>query len=95
MPTISELRAELERGIPELWHSCEEIAEKWTAQIRSNLDELDSEKTAFPKTFTDPVLGPLELFEWEVAILDSPLLQRLSRNDAVGKRVTVWELLVL
>ncbi len=77
------LRSHLAEKIPALWTACEEIATEWSSQIVSNLETLSSERIAFPKTFTDPVLGPIELFEWEVAILDSPLLQTFARSAAI------------
>ena len=84
------LREELANRLPALWRSISEIADKWMAPILANLDSLDDARIAFPKTFTDPVLGPIELFEWEVAILDSPLLQRLRGVRQLGMAHAVY-----
>src|SRR6266540_7211816 len=79
-----DLRACLKEKIPALWLEVNDIAQEWTEQVVANLDALPSDHTTFPKTFTDPILGPIELFEWEVALLDSPLLQRLRGVRQLG-----------
>lgn len=79
-----ELRALLESETPRLWAEINAIAVEWASPILENLEGLPSERTAFPKTFTDPILGPIELFEWEVALLDSPMLQRLRGVRQLG-----------
>ncbi len=75
--TAREIRSELEKLVPTLWTQVNSLSDNWAADILANLNRRDGSHTAFPKTFTDPVLGPVELFEWEIVILDSPLLQRL------------------
>jgi len=84
------LRSHLAEEIPNLWAACDAIGSEWTAQVIANLESLSSERTAFPKTFTDPVLGPVELFEWEVAVVDSPLLQRLRGVRQLGMAHAVY-----
>ncbi len=90
MLNASELRSNLAAEIPTLWTAISAISEKWAARAVSNLDQLSAERVAFPKTFTDPVLGPIELFEWEVAILDSPLIQRLRGIRQLGMAHAVY-----
>jgi HD superfamily phosphohydrolase len=86
----NELRHELEKCAPNLWQEVAVLADAWAQEIHKNLSRRSGLPTAFPKTFTDPVLGPVELFEWEVAMLDSPLLQRLRGIRQLGMAHTVY-----
>lgn len=58
-----------------------ELLPAWTTPIKENLGRRKS-KEGFPKTVNDAVWGVIELFLWEVAILDSPLAQRLGVFDS-------------
>jgi HD superfamily phosphohydrolase len=84
------LRAELNKCAPVLWGELTNIAKEWVEEIEQNLARRSGLGTAFPKTFTDPILGPIELFEWEVALLDSPLLQRLRGIRQLGMGHAVY-----
>src|SRR5258708_3575310 len=85
-----ELRLELGRRAPTLWGEISSVAGQWAKAIEENLDRRSGLYVAFPKTFTDPVLGPVELYEWEVAMLDSPLLQRLRGIRQLGMAHAVY-----
>lgn len=90
MMNSKELRQQLQASAPSLCQEINTIASAGSVQIEQNLTRRFGQGLAFPKTFTDPVLGPVELFEWEVAILDSPLLQRLRGIRQLGMAHTVY-----
>src|SRR4051812_4552629 len=85
-----ELRDHLKEAIPELWTEMNQIAKSWSQDIIKNLERRSGQPAAFPKTFTDPLLGPVELFEWEISILDSPLMQRLRGVRQLGMAHTAY-----
>jgi len=78
-----ELRKELANVAPELWSAVAEISQSNLVPILKNLDRQPS-SYSFPKTINDPIWGSIELYPWEVAILDSPLLQRLRGVSQLG-----------
>lgn len=84
-----ELRKELERVGPGLWDAISEIAKNGFEPILRNLDRRPS-TDSFPKTINDPIWGSIELYPWEVAILDSPLLQRLRGISQLGLAYYVY-----
>jgi HD superfamily phosphohydrolase len=88
--TAQELRAKLNAQVPSLWSSVNSIAQEWSDPIVASLERMQDRPTGFPKTFTDPVLGTIELFEWEVILLDSPLLQRLRGVRQLGMAHSVY-----
>ncbi|MGP0074791.1 MAG: HD domain-containing protein [Bryobacteraceae bacterium] len=77
------LRRELAAVAPGLWHAISEIALSGVEPILLNLERKPSSES-FPKTINDPVWGSIELYPWEIAILDSPLLQRLRGVSQLG-----------
>ena len=81
---------QLEKRVPTLWSAVNALSESWTAAVIENLERRSGSRIPFPKIFTDPVLGPIELFDWEVAILDSPLLQRLRGVRQLGMASAVY-----
>src|SRR5688572_21452842 len=85
-----QLRKALDTNASELWSAVNSLAASWSGEILENLSRRSGRPTAFPKTFTDPLLGPVELFEWEIAILDSPLLQRLRGIRQLGMAYMVY-----
>ena len=73
----------MSKRAPTLWSNISSIAEQCVPTIIENLDRKSSHER-FPKTLNDPVWGSVELYPWEVAILDSPLLQRLRGVSQLG-----------
>lgn len=78
-----DLRLELSEKAPGLWSAISEIAKRCIPTILENLS-LKSSRERFPKTLHDPVWGTIELYPWEIAILDSFLLQRLRGISQLG-----------
>jgi HD superfamily phosphohydrolase len=78
-----DLRQEISDSAPELWKATSTIAEVCVCPIIHNLDRKLS-SSSFPKTINDPIWGGIELYPWEIAILDSPLLQRLRGVSQLG-----------
>lgn len=81
------LRFELLRrfgdSAPQLRTSTENLAQRWLAPMLERLDQGRYRKL-FPKIFNDPVWGTLELLPWEIALMDSPFLQRLRGVRQLG-----------
>jgi hypothetical protein len=77
------LRRAIATKAPVLVEMLQGLIQQWISPIRENLSRRRS-KDGFPKTFNDPIWGVVELYPWEVAILDSPLLQRLRRVKQLG-----------
>jgi HD superfamily phosphohydrolase len=84
-----ELRKEFTDVAPQLWKAISQIAQSGIRSILKNLDRKPSSDT-FPKTINDPIWGSIELYPWEVAILDSPLLQRLRGVSQLGLAYYVY-----
>ena len=86
---LSQLRSNLECKAPTLWRELGALAERWTATA---LDRLEASRlrTAYPKTFNDPIWGVVELLPWETVLLDSPLLQRLRGVRQLGMAHLVY-----
>lgn len=78
------LRRQIREAAPRLWTRIKGLVEPWTGPIIENLNRKGGGKPPFPRTFNDPVWGGIELFPWECAILDSPLLQRLRGIRQLG-----------
>ena len=83
MIDADRLRARFESAAPNLWSCVSNLTEEWLRPTISFLDTSHSNST-FPKTFNDPIWGVIELFPWEVVILDSQLLQRLRGVRQLG-----------
>ena len=81
--TTEEFRDLARREAPNLWSAVGNLSAKWSACIVDSLNS-SNDKIGSPKTFADPVLGPIDLFEWEVILLDSPFLQRLRGIRQLG-----------
>ncbi len=78
-----EVRKDVANVAPELWNAISQIAQIAISPIVLNLNRKHSSES-FPKTINDPIWGSIELYPWEVAILDSPLLQRLRGISQLG-----------
>jgi hypothetical protein len=68
---------------PQLKVSTENLARRWLEPMVERLDQGRYRKL-FPKIFNDPVWGTLELLPWEIALMDSPFLQRLRGVRQLG-----------
>lgn len=66
-----------------LWTQISKLASEWLAPVLTKLESQPC-STCFPKAFNDPVWGTIELYPWEVLLLDSPLLQRLRGVRQLG-----------
>jgi hypothetical protein len=88
--SAERLRSQLAARAPALCREVDSLVAGWVEGIEESLRRYEDTQTAFPKTFTDPVLGPIELFEWEVLLLDSPLLQRLAGIRQLGMGYAVY-----
>lgn len=84
-----DLRKQLDVVAPDLWNAISQIAETSVEPILRNLERRPS-SDSFPKTINDPIWGSIELYPWEVAILDSPLLQRLRGISQLGLAYYVY-----
>lgn len=74
IPTLSSVA-------PVLTHQIEELARGWLSPLLTDA-ALAGHRGL--KTFTDPVWGTISLHPWEVALLDTPLVQRLRGVKQLG-----------
>lgn len=89
MPDAQNLRDRISKAAPSTVQAVAAIVEPWTRRIKDNLSRCTSNQT-FPKRINDPVWGVIELYPWEVCLLDSPLLQRLRGIKQLGLAHTVY-----
>lgn len=78
-----DVRNRLIRDAPKLAAQTEILVKGWLQDL---LDRLQTgELPEFrPKQVNDPIWGTIELLPWEVAILDTPLLQRMRGVRQLG-----------
>ncbi|AKJ07402.1 hypothetical protein ATI61_111350 [Archangium gephyra] len=69
-----QVRGELQRAAPELMKSIEAFVSERTKDARDTSS----------KSINDPVWKTISLYRWEVALLDSAMLQRLRRIRQLG-----------
>lgn len=68
---------------PQLAEQTADLVDRWLADLRTRL--ASSESIEFrPKQVNDPVWGMIELLPWEVALLDTPLIQRMRGVRQLG-----------
>jgi hypothetical protein len=73
----------LRKVAPTLASQVDELCAIWLAPLEAKLKA--GTKSQFrPKQINDPVWGSIELFPWEVALLDSPMLQRMRGVRQLG-----------
>jgi HD superfamily phosphohydrolase len=89
MVDVDRLHSGIAALAPNLTASLSTLLQGWVPPIIKNLDCRRS-RDGFPKIVNDPVWGVIELYPWEVAILDSPLLQRLRGIRQLGFAHTVY-----
>lgn len=69
---------------PSLFAELDPLVDGWLAELLAKL-EVEKTSGAFrPKQVNDPVWGTVELMPWEVALLDTPMLQRLRGVRQLG-----------
>jgi HD superfamily phosphohydrolase len=77
------LRRQLAAVAPTLFSQIDALVEHWLRSLLSKLQE--GRTTEFrPKQINDPIWGTIELLPWEVALLDTPLLQRMRGVRQLG-----------
>ena len=89
MDDHANFRSQLRSVAPNACDAIDELLNSWCAVIRNNLDRHPA-RSSFPKTINDPIWGVIELYPWEIALLDSPLLQRLRGVRQLGLASTVY-----
>jgi hypothetical protein len=89
MPDAAGLRCALRDAAPKLWAALDGVA---AVCLKPLVDRLSSSSTSkgLPKTFNDPIWGVIELMPWEVALVDTPLLQRLRGIRQLGMAHLVY-----
>ena len=58
--------------------------------VEDNIDAGKSRKYQFPKEILDPCVGYIKLNSWEIAIIDTPLFQRLRKITQLGLAYQVY-----
>ncbi len=86
----ADLRKAISAAASKLTAEVDKLTAPWAEEITQNLIRHEGGKPSFPKTFTDPVHGPIDLYGWEIAILDSSLLQRLRGIRQLGLAPLVY-----
>ena len=77
------MRRRLREKAPELSKQVDALVAEW---LKPLLEKLDAGRFAEfrPKQVHDPIWGTIELLPWEVALLDTPLLQRMRGVRQLG-----------
>jgi HD superfamily phosphohydrolase len=76
-------RSRLRSAAPALTSRIDELTGAWLGRLAARL--ADSNSPPFrPKQVNDPIWGTIELLPWEVALLDTPLLQRMRGVRQLG-----------
>ena len=85
-PPPYELIKELRGAGGELYSAVNGLTEKWLAPVRLRLVEISQGRdlTLRAKLVNDPVWSALELFDHEILLVDSPLIQRLRGVRQLG-----------
>lgn len=84
-----ELRQQFNSIAPQLWAAVSELAESWLRPVHAMLERAPG-SPRLPKTFNDPIWGIIELYSWEMVLLDSVLLQRLRGVRQLGMAHLVY-----
>ena len=77
---VGAVRTALQAAAPDLAAEINILCEGW---LRPLIDRLDNAEFR-PKLINDAIWGTVELLPWEVALLDSPLLQRMRGVRQLG-----------
>ena len=82
MGAIPTLRTTVRKAAPSLLKAADELCECW---LKSTIEKVRDDPRQFrPKQINDPIWGTVELRPAEVALLDSPLLQRMRGVKQLG-----------
>lgn len=73
-------RYEARAAAPDLTVEIDELCEEWLRPLSEGLESAEFR----PKQINDAVWGTVELLPWEVALLDTPLLQRMRGVRQLG-----------
>lgn len=76
----SGLRSVVRSAAPELTAAFDELCEVWLRPLIAKLETASFR----PKQINDAIWGTVDLFPWEVALLDAPLLQRMRGVRQLG-----------
>jgi hypothetical protein len=74
------LRSRLRESAPDLTKAIDELCQEWLGPLEERLGKVDFR----PKQINDAVWGTIELLPWEVALLDTPMLQRMRGVRQLG-----------
>jgi len=80
---VSDIRKTLRGVAKNLVKEVDDVCEQWLTNLVSKIDD-DAPLDFQPKQVNDPVWGTIELLPWEVAILDTPFMQRLRGVRQLG-----------
>ena len=78
-----ELRKQILQHAPALSADIEQLVRGWLGDLTARLKSHPSPEFQ-PKQVNDPIWGTIELLSWEVALLDSQLLQRMRGVRQLG-----------
>jgi HD superfamily phosphohydrolase len=78
-----ELRKRLLQAAPKLAAQTESLVQGWLSDLLEKLKAGHFPEFR-PKQVNDPIWGTIELLPWEVALLDTPLLQRMRGVRQLG-----------
>lgn len=81
-----ELQKAIRAAAPEVSATFDALCAQWLAPLAEGLDEVRPR----PKQVNDAVWGTVELFPWEVALLDTPLFQRMRGVRQLGLAYLVF-----
>jgi len=81
-----DLLEEFRKATGELWSAVDRLSAEWLAPVEKRLADISSGKdpTLRRKLINDPVWKSIELYDHEVLLLDSPLVQRLRGVRQLG-----------
>lgn len=79
----ADIRTVLRDAAPDLTRRIDVLAGRWLSKLTALLDS-KVQLTFRPKQINDPVWGTIELYPWEVALIDTGLLQRLRGVRQLG-----------
>jgi HD superfamily phosphohydrolase len=77
------VRSRLRNAAPALTARIDRLATAWVERLTIRLANTNSPPFR-PKQVNDPIWGTIELLPWEVALLDTPLLQRMRGVRQLG-----------
>lgn len=79
-PTPAQLLKDAQKATGELWVAVDRLSTLWLAPVEKRLSEINEgrDRTLRRKLINDPVWKSIELFDHEVLLLDSPLVQSVD-----------------